>query len=57
MKTFWITIGSILLVVVWAFIAQWAFNHVNAWVGVGCYVIGAILALYFLIKSLIKLSK
>jgi len=48
MKYVFLTIALLIAI----FFSQWAFNHIDAWVGIGLYVAIAVTVIYFLIKQI-----
>lgn len=53
MKYFFLTLALLIAI----FFSQWAFNHIDAWVGIGLFVLIAGVCLYFLIKTIKKEMK
>jgi hypothetical protein len=42
-----------IIIIVWIFASIWCFNHINAWIGIGVFILGT----YISIKQLEKTSK
>lgn len=45
--------GVTLLLFAWLFATFWCFNHINAWVGIGAFILG----IYISAKQIFKTNK
>jgi RsiW-degrading membrane proteinase PrsW (M82 family) len=44
---------TFIVVALWIFASVWCFNHINAWIGIGLFILGT----YISVKQLNKTSK
>ena len=44
---------TFIVVALWIFASVWCFNHINAWIGIGLFILGT----YISLKQLNKTSK
>jgi hypothetical protein len=44
---------TFIVVALWIFASVWCFNHINAWIGIGVFILG----IYISVKQIFKPSK